>query len=235
MSFDLKILQEFDQKFGLLLGTDEVGRGPLAGPVISATVLIENNSELPFVLDQLHEAGVCDSKKITETKRQKILDDLEIDHHNLRLNQVYQNPLFSYVITEVDHNGIDEINIHHASLRAMQIGIEKLIEGQEQLALVLVDGKWRPKISECLTSQITQEPIIKGDSKSLLIGIASIIAKEFRDSLMKKLDEKYPGYGLSGHSGYPTPKHKLAIEKLGPSPIHRKTFKGVKEFVLQHQ
>jgi ribonuclease HII len=233
MFFDQEIVESFFPEADLCLGTDEVGRGPLAGPVISCTVIAPIDLKWEESLEVLSEIGVCDSKKLTEAKRQKVLSELEIDYENIQLNKVYSNYYFQFVVTEADHDLIDEINIHHASLRAMQIGIEKLMRGQKDKALVLVDGKWKPKVSEKLANQIIQEPIIKGDSKSLMIGIASIIAKEYRDSLMKKMDLKYPGYGLGGHSGYPTPKHKAAIEELGPSPIHRKTFKGVREFLSQ--
>lgn len=233
MFFDQEFVREFSPQASLCLATDEVGRGPLAGPVVSCTVISKIEKSWIETLNSLDSAGVCDSKKLTEAKRQKILSSLEIPHEELKLNRVYSNSMFSYVVTEANHELIDEINIHHASLRAMQIGIEKLMEGQAEKAIVLVDGKWRPKLSDRLLLQVQQEPIIKGDSKSLMIGIASIIAKEFRDSLMKKMDIQYPGYGLGGHSGYPTPKHKAAIEELGPSPIHRKSFKGVREFTSQ--
>ena len=233
MFFDQKFVRDYSPQASLCLATDEVGRVPLAGPVVSCTVISKIDRSWIETLSSLESAGVCDSKKLTEAKRQKVLSALEVPYEELKFNRVYSNSRFSYVITEADHQLIDEMNIHHASLRAMQMGIEKLMESQTDKAVVLVDGKWRPKLSDDLLPQVQQEPIIKGDSKSLMIGVASIIAKEYRDSLMKKMDLLYPGYGLSRHSGYPTPQHKAAIIELGPSLIHRKSFKGVREFLNQ--
>lgn len=226
---DIEFRDEFLPEAELCLGVDEVGRGPLAGPVVSCAISIEGDIEP--ILKKLNDFGVCDSKKMTNSKRLSLLESLNINVEKLKLNKVYQSEGFQFALAEADHHKIDEINIHHASLYAMKLALEKLLQkSTSKKALVLVDGKWIPKEVKAKT-ELTLEAIIKGDSKSLMIGMASIIAKEFRDSLMKKFDQKYPGYGLGGHSGYPTPKHKAAIEELGPCPIHRATFKGVKEFI----
>lgn len=232
MYFDIEKHTEILPEATYCLGTDEVGRGPLAGPVVSSSVQIKSSGlKWNSKLKSLHELGVTDSKKLNEKKRKELLSKMGIDFSHLKINHIYSTSLFDFVVTAVDHQIIDEMNIHHASLFAMKQGIEMLVSNRPSMSLVLVDGKWKFPVSEGISQLIVQEPIIKGDSKSLLIGVASIIAKEYRDSLMKKYDDQYPGYGLSGHSGYPTPKHKAAIAELGPSPIHRKTFKGVKEFI----
>lgn len=234
MLFDLTCKEELFPQADYCLGTDEVGRGPLAGPVVSCTVKMRcsaSNKAWSKALASLAELGITDSKKLTEKKRQSLLERLAIDISKVSINQIYENSLFDFVVTEADHEVIDELNIHHASLFAMKQGVERLIALEPKRTLVLVDGKWKFPLSEKYSDLVVQAPIIKGDSKSLLIGVASIIAKEYRDLLMKKLDQLYPGYGLKDHSGYPTPKHKSAIEKLGPCTIHRKSFKGVKEFL----
>ena len=130
---------------------------------------------------------------------------------------------------------IDKINILQASLSCMKFAVQTLIyqfhlyPGQVK---VLIDGNQKFNFDEQFDFGAENIfPIIKGDSKSALIGLASIIAKEYRDEVMKTLDVIYPGYGLASHAGYPTVAHKEAVKSLGVTPIHRQSFKGVKEFV----
>lgn len=223
--FDLKRESMFDQKYfknySQIIGCDEVGRGPIAGPVVGCAVKIENN--LNF-LTALMDLGVTDSKKLNVKKREKILVDLNIPK-NLKTYTKYTLENFSFVLWEHSPAQIDEMNILNASLSCMKNAALELISKN---SIVLIDGN-RP----FKNFDYPLETIVKGDSKSLVIALASIIAKEFRDKQMIEWDKKFPGYGLSQHAGYPTKFHKEAVKNLGITPIHRKSFKGVKEFVEQ--
>jgi ribonuclease HII len=135
-----------------------------------------------------------------------------------------------YVTWEMDHVVIDEENILAASLRGMKEASQFLSVPQNLPTHVFIDGHMKFRWGN-ETSPWNELPVIKGDSKSALIGLASIIAKVKRDEYMRKMHELYPQYGFNSHFGYGTPAHKKAIELHGPCPIHRKSFKGVKEFV----
>jgi ribonuclease HII len=186
--------------FKYVAGIDEAGRGPLAGPVIAAAVILPIELILP---------GVDDSKKLNPAKREKLF--------NLIMDQA-----ISVGIGIVSAAEIDQINILQATRRAMLAAVQLLSPKPDCL---LIDG-----ISTIDTS-IFQKTIIKGDSLSLSIAAASIIAKVTRDRQMIEMDAKYPGYGFAGHKGYGSAAHMSAIRMLGPSPIHRLTFGGVKEYV----
>ncbi len=214
-----------------LAGVDEVGRGPLAGPVVAACAYLCGGSfeEKKQTLEKLNSFGVTDSKKLTQKKRQKIIQTFNLEVEQLSCDQVFRlsvinNCQLTLVIKEISPALIDSMNILAASLEAMALGFENLNDDGE--GWILVDGNH--KLRKNWTGVI-QEPLVKGDSRSVIIGIASIFAKEYRDHLMKKLGEIYPGYGLESHAGYPTPSHKQAIATLGVTPIHRKSFRGVKE------
>lgn len=214
-----------------LIGLDEVGRGPLAGPVVScATSFKGSEKDLKLLLNELEKYQVTDSKKLSEKKRKQILDFLKIDVQKLKCNQVVKRTLngitFEWSLYEIDNFEIDEINILQASLLSM--GKAALNIGVNQNTLCWVDGNKEPPLLKNIPGLRT---IVKGDSKSAFIALASIIAKEYRDLLMKNYGEQFPEYGFEGHSGYPTKKHKEAIKKWGITPIHRRTFKGVKEFL----
>ncbi len=209
----------------LVVGCDEVGRGPLAGPVVGAAVGVNCNciSKTLKILDSL---GITDSKKISKKRRVKILSSLGIDTLQIDIDKRYQLTSLgiTWSIAECSSTVIDKINILQASLQVMYKASERVIE--QQHAAILIDGnKTFAVLNHCY-----QESVIKGDSKSLLIGLASIIAKEYRDFKMAQFAALYPEYGLEQHAGYPTVKHREAIAKYGPSPIHRRSFKGVKEF-----
>ena len=184
---------KFDQAYETpIIGVDEVGRGPLAGPVISAAIIL-NKEKIP--------EGINDSKKLSKKKREVINEEL-ISQHS-----------FAIGISTVEE--IDKINILQASLLAMKRAILNLnIKPQT----ILVDGNKLPDL------EYNMYPIIKGDSKSISIAAASIIAKVYRDKLMQDLSLQYPGYYWEKNSGYGTKQHLLALNNLGVTPIHRKSF-----------
>jgi len=184
----------------LIAGADEVGRGALAGPVVAAAVILN-----PFRVPR----GINDSKKLTKLQRQ-------------RLEAEIKETAIAYSIAQVEHHEIDQINIHHASLLAIGQAVKAL---QPIPDYVLIDGKFKVPQLAC-----PQMPIIKGDSLSVSVGAASILAKVARDRLMKEYDEQFPGYGFASHVGYNTRAHQEAIVRLGPSDIHRLTFHGVQSF-----
>ena len=176
-------------------GVDEVGRGPLAGPVVAAAVIIDINN-IPD--------GINDSKKLSKINRLKISD--EIKKYSI------------YSIAEASVKEIDEINILQASLLAMKRAIEGLAK---KPMTILVDGKFKPK------TNFPTHSIIKGDTQSLSIAASSIIAKVYRDNLMRDYSKKYPEYLWEKNAGYGTKEHLLAIKKCGITPIHRKSFKPI--------
>lgn len=184
---------KFDQDYETpIIGVDEVGRGPLAGPVISAAIIL-NKEKIP--------EGINDSKKLSKKKREVINEEL-ISQHS-----------FAIGIASVEE--IDKINILQASLLAMKRAVLNLnIKPQT----ILVDGNKLPDL------EYNMYPIIKGDNKSISIAAASIIAKVYRDKLMQDLSLQYPGYYWEKNSGYGTKQHLLALNNLGVTPIHRKSF-----------
>lgn len=204
---------EFEHKalnrgYRQIAGIDEAGRGPLAGPVVSAAVILPENFSCQ---------GITDSKKLSEKKRRTFFP--YIKKHAI------------CVATGIaSHHEIDQINILQASLLSMKRSVENLSQIPDFIIpdFLLIDGKFTIEMN------IDQSAIVKGDSKSISIAAASIIAKVTRDGIMKKLHATYPLYNFIQHKGYPTKAHKEAILKYGPCPVHRKTFKGVKE-VLNDQ
>jgi len=181
-----------------IAGIDEAGRGPLAGPVVSAAVILPHDFSCK---------GINDSKKLSEKKRNAFFP-------------VIKKQAICVAKRLSSHHEIDQINILQASLLSMRRAVENLSIPPDFL---LIDGKFTLDIT------IDQTAVIKGDSKSISIAAASIIAKVTRDAIMKELHEKYPRYNFIQHKGYPTKAHKEAILKYGPCPVHRRTFKGVKE------
>jgi len=189
----------YDEGINYIGGVDEVGRGPLIGPVVTACVVLPKDFKLE---------GLTDSKKLTEKKR-----DLYYDY-------IIENCI-AYAIGEVSPERIDEINIYEASREAMIIAINK-VRKQINLEHVLVDAM-------PINIDIPTTSIIKGDAKSISIAAASVIAKVTRDRMMYDLDKKYPEYGFGSHKGYPTKKHIEAIKKYGLIEGYRKTYGPVKE------
>tara|TARA_R110002072_G_scaffold64203_11_gene160057 strand:- start:41183 stop:41860 length:678 start_codon:yes stop_codon:yes gene_type:complete len=218
------------------IGADEVGRGPLAGPVVaSGCLFIGNPSKMKSVEKQLISIGVCDSKKLSQKKRLSLLSELNIDLHKLKVNKVYEVVLFEgslyFCLTEYGPRYIEKNNILQSSLNAMNETIEIFSKdlcvkaGKKSICL---DGNKLPKNRIENWEYLS---LVKGDSKCPFIGLASIIAKEYRDHQMSIIAEKYPGYGLEKHFGYPTKLHREAIKNLGVTDVHRKSFKGVKEYL----
>jgi ribonuclease HII len=188
------------QGFGTIAGIDEAGRGPLAGPVVSAAVILPENFSVP---------GVTDSKKISPAKRSRLYESIYL--HAVSIG-----------VGIVDALEIDRVNILQAALLSMAMSAANLKPKPDCL---LIDGSFR------VPSTLPQEVIPKGDSLSISIAAASIVAKVTRDRLMKRYDLDYPQYGFSRHKGYPTKAHRQAIQIHGCTPIHRRSFKGVKEYV----
>jgi ribonuclease HII len=188
-----------ERGYELIAGVDEAGRGPLAGPVVAAAVILDPGENC--------WAGINDSKQLAPQAREELY---EIVVKNAKA-----------VATAVaDVSLIDEINIYHASLRAMRLAVEKLMP---QPDYVLFDGFNVPEV------YIPQEAVIGGDARCLSIAAASIVAKVTRDKIMLEYDREYPGYGFDRNKGYPTAEHREAIKTLGLSPIHRRTFQCYKE------
>lgn len=226
---ELKLIKDFPCE---ILAVDEVGRGPLGGPVVigAVRVWIADQASLEKILKFLRPKGIKDSKKLTPALRAKVLKKLNIPDLPYRETGVlnFKGSEVSFCTWEMCHKTIDKENILAASLRGMKEAGRSLSHAEKNQTIILIDGhmklRWGKK-----KSPWTEFPIVKGDSKSLLIGLASIIAKEKRDAFMKDMHELYPVYGFNSHFGYPTKAHRQAIKEHGPCPIHRKTFKGVKE------
>ena len=184
----------YEKGFKNICGIDEAGRGPLAGPVVVAGVIMPQDSMIE---------GVNDSKKVTEKRREKLYD--------LILDEA-----ISYSVAIVGQDVIDEINI----LNATKQGVTQVVDELDiKPDLILVDA-----LEHINTRGISYEPIIKGDAKCYNIAAASIIAKVTRDRIMREWDEIYPQYGFISHKGYGTAKHIAAIKQYGLCPIHRKSF-----------
>lgn len=189
---------EFEEKYyrqGLqrIAGIDEVGRGPLAGPVCAAAVVLPVGVEI---------AGINDSKKLTEKKREALYD-------------VIAEQALAWATAFVEPEEIDRINIRQATHKAMQMAVDALEITPE---ILLVDGNDRIDFS------LPSEYIIKGDAKSQSVAAASIMAKVTRDRYMVKMAEQYPGYGLEKNKGYGTPLHMEGIRSIGLCPLHRRSF-----------
>ena len=179
-------------------GVDEVGRGPLAGPVVAAAVVFNQGYSNPEIKD---------SKKLSAKKRESLVERIKSD-------------ALDWSIVSVGHHRIEVLNIREASRLAMRLAVERV-----SADYVLVDG------NTAIETNLPQKTVVKGDSLHVEIAAASILAKVWRDDLMAVLDKRYPGYELCKHAGYPTKLHKSQIAKIGPSPIHRKTFRGVREYL----
>ena len=184
----------YHKGFKNICGIDEAGRGPLAGPVVIAGVIMPEDSMIE---------GVNDSKKVSEKKREKLYD-------------IILEEAISYSVAIIGQDVIDEINI----LNATKQGVTKVVEGLDvKPDLILVDA-----LTHIDTKGIPYDSIIKGDAKCYNIAAASIIAKVTRDRIMRQWDEIYPQYGFINHKGYGTAKHIQALKEYGPCPIHRKSF-----------
>ena len=190
--FERELLEE---GFSLIAGVDEVGRGPLAGPVVCAAVI------MPLGLDELI-VGVDDSKKLSAKKREELAEEIK-------------KRAVCYSIIEIDEKTIDEINILQATRLGMKRAVEELATTPN---IVLTDGNMTIDIEH------KQKSIIKGDALSYTIGCASILAKVYRDNLMDEFAKEYPYYAFEQNKGYGTKAHIDGIKEFGLCPIHRRTF-----------
>lgn len=188
-----------DRGYHLVAGIDEVGRGPLAGPVVACAVIL--NPEKPIY-------GLNDSKQINEQNRNRLAKEIK-------------EKAIAIGIGEVSHTEIDQINIYEATKVAMLKAIEALTPAPQAL---LIDAMK-------LATPLPQENLIKGDARSNSIAAASIVAKVYRDDLMKAFAKQYPGYGFDHNAGYGTKEHLAGLEKNGITPIHRRTFAPIKNML----
>ena len=183
------------KSYKILAGMDEAGRGPLAGPVVCACVV------MPLADDKIID-GVNDSKKLSAKKRNELYDKII-------------STAICYKIVEVDHKTIDKINILNATKLGMSNCVNQMNINIDMLLVYAVNG---------LDVKCKYLPIIKGDAKSYLIACASILAKVYRDRLMEQLDKKYPSYNFKKHKGYGTKEHIENLKKYGKCEIHRDSF-----------
>ena len=184
---------ESELPFELICGVDEAGRGPLAGPVCAAAVILPKGLVIP---------GLNDSKKLSDKRRRELFP-------------IIQQEAVSFGIAFASQEEIDEINILQATFLAMRRAMEQL---NPQPEFALIDGNRETDFG------VPCKTVIKGDSLSANIAAASVLAKVTRDNWMMEAAEKYPGYGFEIHQGYGTKAHYAALEKLGPCPIHRRSF-----------
>ena len=204
IGFDDSLLAEFTSAATLVAGVDEVGRGSLFGSVVAATVVIPL-----FDIPQLIEIGVKDSKKLSIKKRQELVP-------------LIQEIAADCCISFASVAEIDKLNILQASLLAMK---RSMLQLKVTPNICLIDGKFPiPNLS------LTQKTVIKGDARSPVIAAASILAKVWRDEQIIALAKQYPEYDLASNKGYPTAAHRLAIQKYGISPEHRRSFKSCQDF-----
>ncbi len=187
------------QGFKAVAGIDEAGRGPLAGPVVSAAVILPESFDLP---------GLTDSKQLSERKREE-------------LYPLIRQQALAVGVGVSRAGEIDQLNILQATLASMCRAVLRLSLPADYL---LIDGITPLPVS------LPQKTIKKGDSRSLSIAAASVVAKVIRDRIMVAYDRVFPGYGFAGHKGYGSKVHRDAVASLGPSPCHRRSFRGVREF-----
>ncbi len=184
----------------LVAGVDEVGRGPLCGAVVTAAVILD--PARPII-------GLNDSKKLTEARREKLFDEIK-------------EKALAWCIARAEVEEIDQLNILHATMLAMQRAVEGLSVTPR---LALIDGNRCPQL------KVPSASVIQGDSQVPAIAAASILAKVSRDREMQALELIYPGYGIATHKGYPTAFHLEALQRLGPTPIHRRSFGPVRRLL----
>jgi ribonuclease HII len=183
----------------LLCGVDEAGRGPLAGPVVAAAVILPPGAAFP---------GLTDSKLLTPAQRQELCRDI-------------RRRALAWAVAEFSPRQIERLGILAASLRAMAQAVAALSLTPE---LVLVDGR------DPLPLALPQQPVVDGDARCLSIAAASVVAKVHRDGLMEACHRQYPQYNFARHKGYATAEHLEALRRWGPCPLHRRTFRGVREW-----
>lgn len=196
-------LEKAATKCGFLriAGCDEVGRGPMFGPVVAAAVVLPLGCRI---------SGLNDSKQLSEAKRNE-------------LDVIIRAKALAFAIAAIDVETIDRINIRKASLLAMRTAVEQLAIQPDYL---LIDG------CDVIDWACPQESVIHGDGTSYSIAAASVLAKVYRDRMLVELDSVYPGYGLAKHKGYCSREHRAALDRLGPTPLHRKNWSPVAQTIL---
>jgi ribonuclease HII len=185
-----------------IAGLDEVGRGPMFGPVVAAAVMLSKRCRLQ---------GLTDSKQLTEQQR-NVFD------------AAIRDCAEAWAVAVVDVETIDRINIRRASLLAMRMAVEQLTIVPDYL---LIDGR------DTIDWPCLQQAVVEGDARSVSIAAASVLAKVHRDQLLVELDAVYPGYGLARHKGYCVAEHLEALRRMGPTPLHRKSFSPVAQRMLE--
>ncbi len=190
-----------------IAGLDEVGRGPMFGPVVAAAVIFPERRRL---------RGLTDSKQLTEKQRNEF-------------DAAIRECAVAWAIAAVDVETIDRINIRRASLLAMRMAVERLTMGAGSLApdYLLIDG------CDTIEWPCAQQAVVGGDARSISIAAASVLAKVHRDRVLVELDAVYPGYGLARHKGYCSQEHLEALRRLGPTPLHRKSYMPVAQRMLE--
>jgi ribonuclease HII len=189
-----------------IAGLDEVGRGPMFGPVVAAAVILPKGCRLQ---------GLTDSKQLTEKQRNAF-------------DAAIRDCAVAWAVAVVDVETIDRINIRRASLLAMRIAVEQLAKAPDDLLpdFLLIDGR------DTIDWPCPQQAVVQGDARSISIAAASVLAKVHRDQLLVELDAVYPGYGLARHKGYCVAEHLDALRRLGPTPLHRKSYAPVARRML---
>ncbi len=199
---DFSLESHFSKRcHGLVVGIDEAGRGPWAGPVVAGAVILPEDHGIE---------GLNDSKKLTALQRETLY------------GQIVE--VADYGIGIIERDVIDEINILQATFRAMELAFAGL---KQKAVCALIDGSQRPRLN------CTMETVVRGDSRSLSIAAASILAKVTRDRIMIGLSEEFPGYGWENNKGYGTRQHSSALDKLGITPHHRRSYKPVQRVIAQ--
>jgi len=209
----------------IIIGVDEVGRGCLAGTVVAAAAMLdpERVIKMGFLKSGRRGKAFAQNPAKDEHPIRRLQDSkLIAEEHRPLFRDAVKNFVLGCEVAEASVDEIGDLNILYASHLAMERAVNQL---EKKLGIkadvILIDGNLVPKALKG-----RGVPLVKGDQKSLTIACASIVAKVYRDELMDEMEAKYPGYGLKTHKGYPTPFHKKQIEILGPTPIHRRGFKG---------
>lgn len=189
----------------LIAGVDEAGRGPLAGPVVAAAVILDPARPI---------RGLRDSKQLPPERREVLAARI-------------RERAIAWAVSAADHEEIDLLNILQATLLAMK---RALLELQQRPTMIMIDGNCSPYLFDCF-ADCHVRTVVGGDAILPSISAASIIAKTYRDALMVGMCARYPGYGLSQHFGYATPQHLAALAQLGPCPIHRRSFNPLRSWL----
>lgn len=200
---------EENKYHGLIVGVDEAGRGPWVGPVVAGAVVFFNHDIHPFLLQNLN-----DSKKISATKREALFEVLQSEAKLKNL---------AWAMGQASAREIDDLNILQATFEAMRRAVKALPCLPD---VALIDGNRNPQNFPC-----PSYTLIKGDAKSYSVAAASIVAKVYRDNLMKNMALQYPGYGFEKNAGYGTKEHVAALKTLGVTPEHRKSYKPIAEIL----